>query len=329
VYLGTVVEAGSAPVPEEWKRLDISDRLFQTVLDRQGPVVANLEEGSGVSMIGPLAGMRSAVWLPLRIHGRTLGLALVAYARPYRALHTETLQTLADELALAVAGQRDRELSRLRRAELASRGQLQRAILRGAPADKILPETAREAARYSRAEFVALGRKAAGRMRFDDFEGPREWIPWIQEEPYSGVWGTALEEGRRVSVDLRGLETCRPRGDLFGSERVSWAVAIPLEVRGARLGVLLAGLASAAEPIEEFESLESYAALAAAALWEEHHRALLADAETSFRALLESSGEWILILDREGVIREANRAALEHLVMEPARLGRVRLEELF
>jgi len=329
IYLGTVVESGSLLVPEEWKRLDISLPFFRTLLEGQDPVVADLSESAGVPMIGPLAEMRIAAWASLRVQQRALGLALVAYAHPQHRLDTKLLQTLADELALAVAQRRDQELGRLREAELAFRGQLQQAILRGTPANRTLPQIAFEAARHIPVEFVAFGQGNTGALRFDVSEGPREWLESIQEEPVSGLWRTAFEEGRLVVADLETLRCSRPHSQLFGSKGMSRLVALPLEARGARLGVLLAGLAQGAELAAELERLESYATLAAAALWEERRHALMADAESSRCALLESTAEWLLFLDREGVIREASRAALEHLNLKPAGLGRARLEELF
>src|SRR5205807_2150125 len=44
---------------------------------------------------------------------------------------------------------------------------------------------------------------------------------------------------------------------------------------------------------------------------------------------LETSSEWILVLDPKGTIREASCSARQSLGLEPARLGRVQLEDLF
>ncbi len=329
IYRGTVIEAGSGLVPEEWKRLNVSLPYFRTLLGSEHPVVEDLGESAGLSVIGPLAGMRRAVWFSLRAQERTLGLALVAYARSAGRVETESLRTLADELALVVAQQRDRKLCGLWWGELKARTQLERAMLRGEPAQQLLAQIVSEAARQVRTEFVALGRSGPERPRFEFFEGPREWLALLEEKPFSEVWPTAMQERRQVELGSEALRRCLPRNELLRAERLSRVVALPLEAGGDPLGVLLAGLKPEAEATAGLERLESYATLAAAALWEEQRRTLTADAESSYRALLESSAEWMLIVDREGIICEASRAALEHVGLASARLGRARLEELF
>ena len=48
----------------------------------------------------------------------------------------------------------------------------------------------------------------------------------------------------------------------------------------------------------------------------------------AFRALLETTTDGILLLDQQGFLRHASRIARERLALDPARLGRVRLEDL-
>ena len=329
IYLGAVIEAGLGPVPDEWKRLDVSLPFFRTLLSSEHPVVEDLGESFGLSGIGLLAGMRRAVWFSLRMQERTLGLALVAYGRPPGVVNTEALRALADELTLAVAQRRDRDSCGLWRAQLAALSQLQRALLGGARAKQILPQVLSEARRHAHAEFVALGRTGEGPLRFEFFDGPREWLAPLEEKPLSDVWRTAMEESRLVEVGQEALRSCLPHAELLRTERLSCVVALPLEAGEDSLGVLLAGLTPEAKATAGLERLESYAALATAALREEHRRTLTGDAETAYRGLLDSSGEWILFVDREGVICDASRAAREHLGLTSARLGRLRLQELF
>jgi signal transduction histidine kinase/ActR/RegA family two-component response regulator len=106
-YLGTAIEAGSEIAPREWKALDVSLPFFRTLLKSQDPVVTRLDETSAASRISPLAGMSEAACVALRVQQSLLGLAMVAYANPRRAVDTALLQTLADILALAIAQRRD------------------------------------------------------------------------------------------------------------------------------------------------------------------------------------------------------------------------------
>ncbi len=327
--VGTVVEADSGAVPEQWKRLDVSLPFFRTLLASEHSVAEELDESAGAPLLSPLAEMQRAVWIPLRAQQRTVGLALVAYGGSRRPVHTEGLEGLAGELAQVIAQRRDLELSALWRADAMACSQLQRAILGGTPAEQILPQIVSAAARNTRAAFVALARSGAAPPQLEFFEGSPEWRNFLDQEPLAEIWQAAWEEGRLVEVGGKALSGNRWPSDLFQSEQISRLVGIPLEARGARLGVLLAALNPAAEAVAGLERLEFYATLAVAALWEERQRGLSADAESSDRAVLESSAEWILILDREGIVREASRAARENLSLEGSRLENVRLEELF
>ena len=109
LYFGTVFEACGGPAPAEWNRLDGSVPFYRVILASEELIVEELDAGSGVSVMGPAAGMRRAAWIPLRVQQNTLGLVLVAYARPPRAVPVEALRALADELALAL----DRKSTRL------------------------------------------------------------------------------------------------------------------------------------------------------------------------------------------------------------------------
>src|SRR5574337_2108313 len=215
-YLGTVAEAGGGTVPEEWKHLDVSLPLFQTLLESAEPGVVSLGEGSGVSLIGPLAGMSRAAWVPLRAQQRTFGLALAAYARPRPRIEAGVLQAVADELAIVLCQRRHEELWVLCQAALDSLRELQRDIARGAPADRVLARVAVEATRHARAVFVALGRVSAGPVRFEVFEGAPEWLSWPQEEPASEVWRRAMEEGQRIELSWEDVMDSRPRAERSG-----------------------------------------------------------------------------------------------------------------
>ncbi len=118
-YLGTVVEAAPRPIPEEWKRLDISLPFFGALLESRETVRADVDDGS-MPVIGPLIGMRTAAWVPLRVRQRTLGVAMLAHEHYARSLDTGLLQMLADEISLAVAQWRDSEMCASQQAELES-----------------------------------------------------------------------------------------------------------------------------------------------------------------------------------------------------------------
>jgi GAF domain-containing protein len=102
---GRVVESKRGPVPEQWKHFDISTPFLRSALESPEPLRVELGRDDTMPHLGPLVGMRGAIWIPLRAGNRTLGLAMVGYFQSQAASHLdlEPLRARADEVALAVA----------------------------------------------------------------------------------------------------------------------------------------------------------------------------------------------------------------------------------
>jgi len=111
---GCVVEAVPGPVPEQWKRLDISTPFLRAALDSENPLRVELSPGETAPHLGALVGMRSAVWIPLRAGDRPIGLALVAHARRSGPPDLAALRTNAEGISLAIQHHQDsRRVERL------------------------------------------------------------------------------------------------------------------------------------------------------------------------------------------------------------------------
>ena len=106
-------------------------------------------------------------------------------------------------------------------------------------------------------------------------------------------------------------------------------VAIPIEVRSVTRGVLMAGLLRSEDSAEDFSRLESYALLAATALDREAAREERTASNENFRKIVEDSRECLIVLDGEGKILEASRAAAPLLFAPWGRMDGTLLEELF
>ena len=154
---GCVAEAAPGPIPEQWKRLDVSTPFLRAALENPDPLHVEFIAGETAPRLGPLIGMHSAVWIPLRERGRTFGLAMVGYARPPGELDLDALRARADEITLAVQHHRSSRRNELAAEERRAQLRLSRAILCGVSADSILPRIARAARHYAQAEFIALG----------------------------------------------------------------------------------------------------------------------------------------------------------------------------
>jgi signal transduction histidine kinase/FixJ family two-component response regulator len=326
---GRVAEAIPGPIPEQWKRLDFAMPFLRSALESPDPLRVEFGADETTPQLGPLIGMRSAVWIPLRAGDRTLGLAMVAYAQPPEQLDLEVLRARADEIAFALQHHRNSRWSELAAEELRARLQLSRAILCGVSGDSILPQIARAARRYMQAEFIALGRGSAPPMAGEGWDGAAGWHAVLHQESLLQLWRNVLNEGRESEIprealtNLSGLSTDAPHAVL---DRV---VAIPIEVRNVTCGVLMAGLLRSEDPGEDFPRLESYALLAASALDREAAREERSASYEILRMIIEASLECLIVIDGQGRILEASRAGAMLLFAPWGRMDGTLLEELF
>jgi signal transduction histidine kinase/CheY-like chemotaxis protein len=93
----------SRGVPEDWRWLDFSVGYLRALAEGQGATLSGVGGAGGLAAVPQLSGMRSVVWLPLRVRGRALGLAMVSYREAQTPANLSGLEALASELALAVA----------------------------------------------------------------------------------------------------------------------------------------------------------------------------------------------------------------------------------
>jgi signal transduction histidine kinase/CheY-like chemotaxis protein len=254
---------------------------------------------------------------------------MVGYARPPGQLDLDALRARADEITLAVqhhrSSLRSEQAAEERRAQL----RLSRAILCGVSPDSILPRIARAARQYGQAEFIALGQGSTPPMAGEGWDGAAGWLTLLHQENLAQLWSNVLKEGRES--EITGEALANPSGastdsPLMVLDRV---VAIPIEVRSVTRGVLMAGLLRSEDSAEDFSRLESYALLAATALDREAAREERTASNENFRKIVEDSRECLIVLDGEGKILEASRAAAPLLFAPRGRMDGTLLEELF
>jgi signal transduction histidine kinase/CheY-like chemotaxis protein len=328
---GRVIESKWGPVPEQWKNLDISTPFLRSALKSPEPLRVDFGRDDSMPPLGPLVGMYGAVWIPIQVGSRTLGLAMVGYTRSHAALQLdlEPLRAWADEVALAVAHHHDARQKELAAEELRSLGRLSRAILCGVSVESILPQIARAARHHMQAEFVALGRPSASPMLAESWDGPEEWRAAIQQQPFPRLWQKVLEEGRKAELGGEALPAPPVSATKQAAPVLDRVIAIPIEVRHRTCGVLMAGLLPSEDSIDDLARLEDYALLASSALDQEATRAERTGWVQSLRQVVEESSEYLVFVDKEGRIQGASRAARTLLRMDAGRTEEVRLEEFF
>ncbi len=341
---GRVVEATPGPIPEQWRQLDISTPLLREALE--GSELLRVECGPGETMpdLGPLVGMHSATWIPLRIKSCTFGLAMVAHERAGVHPNTDALRACADEIAVAVRHQRESRHRELVLEETHAQVRLSRAILCGVSADSILPQIARAARHYVQAEFIAVGQGSEPPVLGEGWDGPEEWLTALRHGPLLHLWRRAFESGQECEIPgavCVAKDFATRCSSVFAgscsSLPVERVVAVPIEARNLVRGVLMAGLsttramtgATTEDSGEDSARLESYALLAASALDREFARDERAVHKRAVRNIIEESRESLVVIDEKGIVRETSRAGAALLFPTWGRLDETRLEDFF
>lgn len=326
---GRVVERSPGPIPEQWKHLDVSTPFLRAALESSEPLRVELGQKETILHLGPLVGMRSAIWIPLRTRNHTFGLAMVAHARPGAHPDLEVLRARADEIALAVRHHGDSRRMELASEEIRAQSRLSRAILCGVSADFIIPQIAHTARHHLRAEFIAVGRGSEPPVLGEGWDGPDEWAAAIRQGPLLQLWCKAFETGQPCELPGESVAS-RPTSLLDSSpttlERV---VAIPIEVRNRPGGVLMAGLEASEGSSEDVSRLEPYALLGASALDQEFGRGERTSLKKLLRNMIEDSGECLAAVDESGVVRETSRTGAALLFPHGRRREETLFEDLF
>ncbi len=100
---GVVLEAGDGHVPERWLKLDPNSPALRGLM--QSGVDEILLKGSDSEQMrfGPLTGAAKALWLPIYVARRTLGLALMAWRDDAAVIETSAVRAIADVLGFAAS----------------------------------------------------------------------------------------------------------------------------------------------------------------------------------------------------------------------------------
>jgi len=217
-------------------------------------------------------------------------------------------------------------------AEFEGYAELVQALADGEPG--VIRRLAVQAREASGALFVAIARCAAGGrgVSFEAVEGPPGTEAALGHESFVPIWRAAREGRRTISGEAPGgapgskHESRGPAesGVAFRRLGIESVLAIPLEARGAPLGLLVAGLAAETPVKAARERLEERAPLAALALVEEHRNSRTRVDDEWLAALLDSVENAVLLVEPGGRVRMANSRLPVLLGIAPERMERVR-----
>jgi len=331
-----LVRGAPSSMPSDWNHLDLSAPSWKRLLSSREIVSVTRQAGSGVSVPKFLEDMESVQWIPLRAGDLPVGVAMVAHRSAGHAGDPDFLRQIGDELALAITQRRDAD--RLKRAELESEAlsRLLNSAKGGTGPDAMLAEIASAAAQDVHVGFVAAARRDTRPVECEGWAGNENWRETLQDDAIMRLWRTALSEARPVgsASGIFSKFTAPESQDRDHQGRPSFgrpdrALAMPLGIfDGEPLGVLLVGFAATGD-FSAAKYLEPYAAIASLSLERETREDRRVEAETTLEALLGSVPEWLVILEEDGTIARASRAAHAGLRLNASRSGTIQLEDLF
>jgi signal transduction histidine kinase/ActR/RegA family two-component response regulator len=314
-FRGMIWERGVEATPAEWARLSPEFPLPQELFTGKS-VEQNLGGPPARSLLGPLMGMRRALWVPVGRTGRLRGVLLAGTRARQGVLPQALLESVAAEVLLAVELDEERRTAREQQADLALAAEIMTTLGKSGPEGSILAKLAdhcTESGDHGRgldAVFAVVGRRSlisggdahAAEMTFPWKSGDTTWTRAVERGPLAGVWKNALEDRKVAGSEP---QSSWPRGE------VGRVVALPLEADGEMLGVLVAGLRSGAS-LAVLARLEFRASLAAAALARERRRDEDERREAWQRQLLDS-GQEVILLNGRAEIAGLSRGAREQL----------------
>ncbi|MBZ5539758.1 MAG: response regulator [Acidobacteriia bacterium] len=322
VFRGSVWDASQADTPAAWNRLSPEISPLRKFAVRGESVEQVLDGSPEMPVIGPLVGMQRALWVRVQAQGCWQGMILVASRRRQADFPRAAVESLAAELALALALEASQEQSGARHADLTFARRILTAAESGSDTDTLLRELAQEGPKDAGVGFLAVARLSeedAGVLDFAWKSGDLQWTAQLSDEPLQSLWRRALETGRAVgSEPVEAL----PEGNY-----ARW-VALPLARGGRPLGVLVAGLRRGRSSLASLEWLELHAALAADLLARLRRREEERAREAAVRSRVEMAGEPLLLLNAGGQI-VALSAGARRLLGEPAVQAGASFADLF
>jgi signal transduction histidine kinase/ActR/RegA family two-component response regulator len=339
---GTVCDPGGTPLPAEWTRLSAESPLPCEELAYGKSVEYKLEARQDGPILGPLVDLAHVLWIPVMSRQALRGLLIVGAREQEQILPRRRALQVAEELGMLLDYEEECRLGRQRQADLGLWKDVQSRLSRHESPDSILAYlaetcTAGTSETTAGAVFALIGERkkhfpvalpaeaaCEERLEIRAQSGDPAWAHSVEHGPLENFWRQAV-----ATRQLTGAEADR----LPLAKQISRIVAIPLELENEIYGVLVAGLSRRNTSLEMLQRLEHRAALAAQALHEEARTERESHRASWRKALLEASGEPLLLLDRDGFVLGWSRGARELARRTgsdlPEAAGEVRFAELF
>ena len=315
---GEVWERGAGSGPPEWSRLSGNAPLPMGLLNSGLSCEYEVEGSEAGVILGPLVELHRVLWVPVLARRTLRGLVMLGSRKKQKQLPRTTAERVVDELGMLLELEEERRLAEMRKSDLELHRRVETLAAEGQNANMILGQLAESCTRGTPfggigAIFAMIGERKSGlpvttlshaageeQLLIRAHSGEETWVHAVNQGPLENLWRQAIESRRVVGVDPSQL----PLG-----KETSRIVAIPLQNSDDVPGALLAGLPRRKASLENLERLELRAKLAAETLKQERQAQATLRRQLWNKALLESSEEPVVMVDRHGFIAGMSHGA--------------------
>lgn len=318
--------------PPEWESLLALQPLPDELLSRKVVVEKELNGNQAVMAASPLAGMRRAIWVPVRAEYQLVGVMFAVTHKVCGPLPREAMEACAAELGMVLSLHALRASMRHAQQDTAFAKRVWSDFAAAPSFDRSLQEIVRSAVDIAEGlqsiapfamigllpgkVFVQVSRDAP--LEFSWIAGDKLWARAAMGEPVSAVWRGALQTGKTTGQEWK---TSPVRGE------IRRLVAVPLRVSGDVVGVLVAGLAQSGATLANVERLELRARLAEVALALSARNDAGSGTQDYARFFVDRAGEPLFLLNAKLEITRSSEAGEKLLSLVPPRSGAQQIRE--
>src|SRR6266436_2538453 len=240
-FHGIVLDRGNSDTPQEWAHLSVDPPLPDESLLHGKTVEQDLESSPGNPVLGLLAGLHYALWVPVVWKEQLKGSILWGSTEKPPDVSRQHAESIAAELALALGLEELQRIARIRDADL---GVVRRFLSRQATDSSLhaqlsnlvdgctrgLSNEERPGAAFAVIGALPLEIEKSGDgfpVEFRWRSGDESWTRAIESEPLASVWRRALQSRRVIGSDPETGWMPAP---------VVRIIAFPLELEGQLLG---------------------------------------------------------------------------------------------
>ena len=343
IFHGDVWEREVGCGPREWARLSGDIPVPSETLSAGKSCEYELEGAHSGIILGPAVGLARVLWVPITAERMLRGILLVGSRQKRTPLPRAAAERVAEELSLLLELEEARRLAAVRKADLELETRIQALGREGQSGNVILAQLAESCTRGAElggvganfawfGEIIAPGvadearnrpqkeiaTESTKESREEDLliraeSGERRYEQSATTGALESLWRHAIDQKRVIGAEAQGLSA---------TKELLRVVAVPIEQGKEIYGVLLAALTQHRATLGALDRLELRASLAAEVLDRERRAKRHRQQEQWYAALLESSGEALVLVDRAGFIRTMSQGARGILPVERAPRGR-------